>query len=285
MKAMEFRNRWVLVTGASSGLGRDMARLLARDHGANLILVARRVQRLRDLARELEERSGIDVRVIEADLSSEADVERVYREACDFGDVYGVVLNAGVTHFGKHADLSWPAFRSMLATNVTSVVRLTSLFIPYLMERNQQGGVMIVGSLAGITPVPYQSAYAGTKAFLSHFVRSLSEELSDANASITLFAPGGIATELSDTTGLSKYFDSSLALMESETCARLALQAFKGRKRVYVPGWNNKLSMFFARLVPEAWATKAVGGAYRRALASLSSGEQPGNTTADRPHS
>ena len=269
MESMDFRERWVLVTGASSGLGRDMARLFAREHGAHLILVARRGQRLRDLAVELEADTGVCVRVIEADLSREADVDRVFTESQAIGSVYGVVLNAGVTHFGKHADLPWDGFRNMLATNVSSVVRLTSLFISYLGAQNQRGGIMIVGSLAGLTPIPSQSAYSGTKAFLAHFSRALSEELEGSNVSLTLFEPGGIATELSDNAGLSHYFDSSLAMMASEVCARRAIAGFKSRKRSHVPGLLNKLSLALTRVVPERLATKLVGCAYKRALASL----------------
>ena len=278
MDAMDFRDRWVLITGASSGLGRDMARLFAREHQANLILVARRGQRLRDLAIELEAEANVQVRVVEADLSREADVDRVFAESRSIGQVYGVVLNAGVTHFGKHADLSWYGFRSMLATNVTSVVRLTSLFVPYLADTRQRGGIMIVGSLAGLTPIPYQSAYSGTKAFLAHFARALSEELTGSDVSLTLFEPGGIATELSDNAGLSQYFDSSLAMMASEVCARRAIAGFKSRKRSHVPGLLNKVSLALTRMVPECLATRVVGSAYRRALASL-----PANVPSSNP--
>jgi short-subunit dehydrogenase len=266
---MEFRDRWVLVTGASSGLGRDIARLLATEHGARLILVARRGAKLRELARELESGAGSDVRIVEADLSRDADVERVFSEATSFGDVYGVVLNAGVTHFGHHADLSPLAFQSMLATNVGSVVRLTSLFVPYLLERGHGGGIMMVGSLAGLTPIPFQSAYSGTKAFLTQFARALAEELSGENVSLTLFTPGGIATELTESTGLALTFGNSAAVMASEVCARCAVDGFQRRRRMVIPGFLNKLSALLARVLPETLTTYAVGRAYRKALAAV----------------
>src|SRR5262249_45566544 len=159
----------------------------------------------------LEAQAGIEARVIEADLSREADVERVFTEATSFGEVYGVVLNAGVTHFGEHAALEWNAFQSMLATNVTSVVRLTSLFVPYLIEHKNEGGVLLVSSMAGLMPVPYQSAYSGTKAFLVHFGCGLWHELAGQPVSITTFAPGGIATELTESSGLGRHFKSKVA--------------------------------------------------------------------------
>jgi short-subunit dehydrogenase len=139
MKDMSFGSRWVLVTGASSGLGLEMATQLARQHKANLILVARRRENLNVLKADLE-KTGIRCHVIAADLSLAADVDRVFEEAIAVGDVYGVILNAGVTYFGKHLDMEWSTFQNLLSTNVTSVVRLTSLFAPYLLGKQQGGG-------------------------------------------------------------------------------------------------------------------------------------------------
>jgi len=279
MKPMNFAGRWVLVTGASSGLGREMARILAREHRANLILVARRGARLRELGRELEASVGVRVHVIEADLSREADVDRVFAEAIGLGDVYGVILNAGVTHFGEHRDLSWEGFQSMLATNVTSAVRLTSLFVPYLVKEGSGGGILLVSSMAGLMPVPYQSAYSGTKAFLVNFGRGLWHELHGTRVSITTFAPGGIATELTESSGLGQHFKSSVTIMPAEECARSALQGFVKRKYLHVPGWFNRLAAFLSRFLPQRLLVGAVGAEYRKALRAKSVGE----ATVERP--
>ncbi len=269
MSPMNFAGRWVIVTGASSGLGREMARILARERGANLILVARRGDRLRELATELEAATHASVRVLEADLSREADVERVFTESTAIGEIYGVVLNAGVTHFGEHLELSWSAFQAMLATNVTSVVRLTTLFVPYLIEKKREGGILLVASMAGLMPVPYQSAYSGTKAFLTHFARGLWHELRGKPVSITTFAPGGIATELTESTGLGQHFKNGIAIMGAEACARSALNAFAKRKYLHVPGIFNQLGALFARFLPQRLFAAAIGAEYRKALASL----------------
>ena len=102
MKDMTLNSRWVLVTGASSGLGKEMACQLARQYRPNLILVARRADKLEALKAELDKEAGVCCHVIAAELSSPVDVDRVYEEAIAVGDVYGVILNAGVTHFGRH---------------------------------------------------------------------------------------------------------------------------------------------------------------------------------------
>lgn len=259
---MDFRTRWVLITGASSGLGREMARLFAQEHGANLVLVARRQARLLELKAELET-TGVSVVAIAADLTDLSDVERVFQEATTGREIYGVVLNAGVTHFGAYDELSWAAFQTMLATNVTSVVRLTTLFLPYLREQNRGGGLLLIASMAGLTPVPYQTAYSGTKAFLLNFGRGLYHELRGTNVSITTFVPGGIVTEM---TAGERFVPLRGWLMPVERCAREAIRGFRRREYVCLPGLANRLGSMFARLLPERLLTSRVAATYRSAL-------------------
>jgi len=265
MKEMKFDSRWVLVTGASSGLGKEMACQLARQYKANLILVARRSETLNLLKSALERDAGIKCRVIAADLSIPADVDRVYEEAIAEGDVYGVILNAGVTHFGRHLDLDWAGFQGLLATNVTSVIRLMSLFTPYLIKKKQGGGVMVVSSVASLLPVPYQSAYAGSKAFVTHFSQSLRQELRDEAVSITVFAPGGIDTAMTRDSKL-RYFENTLFLQDVESCAGDALVAMRARRALYVPGVLNRIQLFFSRFVPRNLVAFIAQSAYRKAL-------------------
>lgn len=264
---MEFKGRWLLVTGASSGLGQEMAIQLARQHGANLILVARRAERLQELKAKLEQEAGIRCHVITADLAQPEDVERVYAEAKAVGPVYGVILNAGVTHFGEHLALDWAAFQTMLATNVTSVVRLVHLFMPDLIRRREGGGVMIISSMAGLLPVPYQSAYAGTKAFVTNFAQSLYQELREQNVSITVFSPGGIDTAMTHNSNL-KFFENTPFLQDVESCASDALKAMRARDPLYVPGRLNQAQLFFTRFVPRKVVGFIAQNAYRKALGS-----------------
>lgn len=259
---MDFRSRWVLITGASSGLGREMARILAKEHGANLVLVARRKSRLLEIQTELEG-LGVSVHPIVADLTDVNEVERVFSEATLERSIYGVVLNAGVTHFGSHDELSWSAFQTMLATNVTSVVRLTTLFLPYLREQNAGGGLMLVASMAGLTPVPYQTAYSGTKGFLVNYGRSLYHELKGQNFSITTFVPGGIITEM---TAGERFGPLRGWLMPVDRCARSAIQGFREREYLCMPGVANRLGSFLVRFLPERFLTARVAATYRSAL-------------------
>jgi short-subunit dehydrogenase len=265
---LSFENRWVVVTGASSGLGLEMARQLARDHKANLVLLARRRDRLQQLKEELEGKHGVQVEIVIADLSQESEVERAFHETVADRDVFAVILNAGVTHFGEHVDLPWVDFKKLLDTNINAVAHMTHLFVPYLLAKQQGGGVMLVASMTGVTPVPYQAAYSGSKAFLVSFGHCLWHELRHTDISITTFVPGGIATEMSDNSGLSMHFGStSMYIQSAEACAREALVAFKQRKHTHVSGFINRAGVVASKLLPRSFMVGQVAAEYRRALA------------------
>src|SRR4051794_16335962 len=118
MQDMVFRGRWVLITGASAGLGREFARQLAHEHGANLILLARRKDRLDELRSELERGAGVRVISLAADLSDAQDCQRALSEVLAGPAIYGLILNAGVTHFGSYEALDLAGFQALVNTNV-----------------------------------------------------------------------------------------------------------------------------------------------------------------------
>jgi short-subunit dehydrogenase len=263
MKPMDFRGKWVLVTGASSGLGRAMAEVLACEHGANIIPVARRKERLDELKRELEAKANVQVDPIAADLSKVDDIDRAFAHATGGRPLYAAVLNAGVTHFGGYHELSWTDFEAMLHTNVSSVVRMTTALVPYLDKNAPGGGIMLVSSMAGITPLPYQAAYSGTKAFVISFGCAMSHELHDKDMSITIYAPGGVATEM---TAGERFHALRRWLMPVDAAARDGIEAFRKRKYVHVPGATNKLGAVLWRVLPQRMVTSQVAASYRRAL-------------------
>lgn len=263
MKPLNLSHRWVLVTGASSGLGREMARVLAREHGANLVVVARRKERLQELAAELETQHGVSVRVVVADLSQPDEAQRVFTEATSTCDLYGAILNAGVTHFGNWDELSWADYQIMQATNVTSVVRLTTLLLPYLEQRAEGGALMLVASMAGMMPIPYQTAYSATKAFLVNFGCGLYHEMYSRGISVTTFVPGGIRTEMTDG---NRFNDLRGWLMPVERCAREGVQAFRQRAYLHSPGVIYRLGSMVTRLLPQRYFIGRVAAQYKKSL-------------------
>jgi short-subunit dehydrogenase len=251
----------VLVTGASSGLGREMAKILAVTHGANLLISARREDRLLELKAELEKSAGVKIDVCVADLSKLEDVDRLIETATKGRALYGAVLNAGITHFGPYAELSWESFRTMLDTNVIATVRMSTALIPALEA--QDGGLMIVSSMAGIHPVPFQTHYSGTKAFLVHYGVGLWHELVGRNVSVTVYAPSGVVSEM---TAGESFAPLRRWLMPVEQAASEGVEAFRERKYLHISGFVNRVGSVFARILPQRLATGLVAAQYRSAL-------------------
>lgn len=260
---MDFRSKWVLVTGASSGLGREMCKVLARDHGANVIPLARRRNRLEELKHEIESSTNSSVLPIAADLSRVEEVDRAFREATAGRAVYAAVLNAGVTHFGEYHELAWEEFQTMLATNVIGVVRFATQLLPYLEQRAEGGGILIVSSMAGLTPVPYQTAYSATKAFLVNFGCGLWHEVRHKNVSVTTFVPGGIQTEM--TSGV-RFRALGGWLMPADECAAEGIDCFRRRRYLHVPGVAARVSATMLGFLPRRFLTERVAATFRRAL-------------------
>lgn len=265
MKHMDFKNKWVLITGASSGLGEEMARQLASKDKANLVLVARSADKLNALKNELEQACGISCRVIKADLSVADDVVRVFTEATQDQEIYAAILNAGITHFGEHAELTQDEFDRMLDINVKSVVHLTDKFVPYFLQKQNRGGILYIASMAGLVPVPYQAAYSGTKAFLCHFGMSLHQELIKKPVSVSVYAPGGIDTQMTRGSRLDYFSDTSF-IQSVEDCASDAIKTLTARKMLKVPGAMNQAQVFMSRFAPRKLLTTITGMAYKKAL-------------------
>ncbi len=264
MKPMDFRGRWLLLTGASSGLGLEMAKILANEYGANLVIAARRGDRLLALKQELEQSAGVEVVCCVTDLSKLEDVDRLLAEATRGRELYGAILNAGVTHFGMHAHLGWDAFKQMLDINVTSVVRMATALVPELEKR--AGGLMLVSSMAGMVPVAYQTAYSATKAFLVHFGSGLWHELQGRSVSVTTYAPSGVVTEMT----AGENFDPLRRwLMPVDAAAREGIEALRRRKYLHIPGAANRVGTVFARMLPQRMTTGLVAAQYRNALKKL----------------
>jgi short-subunit dehydrogenase len=261
---MLFRGRWVLVTGASSGLGEAFARQLAKKHGANIVAVARRLDRLEALKRELEAEAHVEVLTIAADLSSLVDVDRVAATVTSGPRaVYAAVLNAGVTYFGLHEGLAWDDFDRMLRTNVTSVVRLANALVPQLRSTGDGGGLLIVSSMAGVNPVAYQTAYSASKAFLVHFGLGLYHELHGTGVSVTTYAPAGIATEM---TSGRKFAALRAWLAPVDQVAAAGIEAFQARKYFAIPGATNKIGDMLCRVLPRKLVAGQLASVYRKAL-------------------
>jgi len=263
MASLRFENKWVLVTGASSGLGYEMARQLALVHKANLILVARRSDKLQELKDLVESQSACKVKTVTADLSNIEDIDRVVHVALEENNLYGAILNAGITYFGSHLELDWQQFEMMLQTNVSGMVRMTNLLTQHFEQTQHAGGIMIVSSMAAVLPTPFQAAYSGTKGFMLNFITALSHEITNKNFSYTVYLPGGMQTEM---TNNDKFSPLRSWLMPVDAAAAQGIHAFRKRKPTYIPGATNKLGAIASGIIPKRIIVKGMARTYGNAL-------------------
>jgi len=260
---MIIENKTILVTGASSGLGLEMAYQLATKHKSDVIIVARREANLIALKEKINKISSANVHVLIADLSKKEDLNRVSEFCLSQTNFAGAILNAGITHFGSHQELEWSYFEKMVNVNIMGVVQMTNSFVNHFEKTKNEGRLMIVSSMASLYPVPYQSAYSGTKGFLTNFASALSQEIENKNFKISTFCPGGIKTEMTDGDDFSAL---SRFLEPVETVAASGLHGFLKGKVTFVPGFLNNVTSTFLKLLPRDFILKQTGKIYRKAL-------------------
>lgn len=185
-----------LVTGASSGIGATYAkRLAARGH--DLVLVARRADRLEQLANELTGTYGVSVRAVVADLSTDAGVAQVGDILKSDTSIEILVNNAGTSPLGSSVDLPKEVIDRMIAVNITALTHLTRAALPGFIARNR-GTIINIGSVMALNAFPITSAYSGSKAYVLLFSKGLQAELKDTNVRVQAVLPAGVATEIYD---------------------------------------------------------------------------------------
>jgi short-subunit dehydrogenase len=255
-------SRW-LVTGASSGLGRSLVFELASRGASSIELAARRKERLVEVADQVASLHGVEASVNVTDLASAAEIPLLVDAVEARGPVNGLALNAGVTYYGKHGDMTASEIEQMVGTNVTGPLLLLDAFINRLRDPKGDSAVLIVSSTAGDVAVPYQAAYSGTKAFLTTFGLAVREELADEQVSVTVFSPAGINTEMISNTGLAAKFADHRSLMDPDQSAKMAVDAVAAGKAISYPGVYAKVGNLNRRLLPRTLNTSVLKRVYR----------------------
>jgi hypothetical protein len=246
-----------LITGASSGIGVELARLFAADK-SNVILVARSRDKLELLAEQLRRDHGVEVLVLPEDLSQPAVPRTIFDRLAALGmNVDIVVNNAGFGAAGRVAEIPLERQSDMIAVNVAALVQLTRLFLPGMIQR-KRGGVLNVGSTAGFQPGPNMAVYYATKAFVLSFTEALAEELLGSGVTATCLAPGPTATGFAAAAQLGDALLFKLGTMDAATVARSGYRGFRRGKVIVIPGLTNKLGAFAVRLVPRILVRKLV---------------------------
>jgi short-subunit dehydrogenase len=254
-----------VITGASSGIGEAFARQLAgRGHG--VFLVARREEKLRALADDLERLHGIRAEVASADLEDPAAVQALPDTVAERGlDVEILVNNAGFTTVG---DVHENPDRQlgMVRVNCEALVALTTAWLPGMVERGR-GAVIQVASVASFQPIPVQAVYAATKAFVRSFSEAVSAELKGTGVTMTALCPGPVATEFLEAGGFKNESPGpSFIWSTPEDVAKSAIEGADKGKRVVIPGIGNRATAMFGQYGPRMIVLGPMANAYRRII-------------------
>ena len=261
--------RWetALVTGASSGMGREFAVHLARQ-GTGLVLVARSRDVLEDLAAQLRREQGVEVEVVVADLTVDEDLARVgerLRNGAPLIDL--LVNNAGVGTIGPFADLPQERVEDVARLNVLALLSLTHAAAEQ-MRRRDHGTILNMASLAGYAPVPHFTVYAATKAFVLALTLGLREELRGTGVSVTALAPGFVDTPFAQKAGV-RDAPARWLWAEPERVVELALSQAAAGRAVVLPGPVVRVGSAVARITPPSAFARVAGFSGRTVAKNL----------------
>jgi short-subunit dehydrogenase len=238
-----------LITGASSGIGLELAKIFARN-GHDLVLVARRKDALDTLAETLVREHGVGVRVIPKDLSDPAAPKEIHAELEDNSIPVDVLVNnAGFGVRGPFAELGVDEQLEMLQVNVVALTDLTRLFVPDMLRRGR-GRVLNLGSTAGLVPGPLMAVYYATKAYVFSFSQALSNELAGSGVTVTVLVPGATRTGFADRAGSSESRLFRGATMDPRSVAEIGYRGLMQGRAIVVAGLQNRALAFSIRLAP-----------------------------------
>ncbi len=257
-----WRGKWALVTGASAGIGWALAEELAAE-GANLVLTARRRDRLETLARQLTEARSIEVEMVAADLGRPEAAAEVFAFTEKNGIAVDLLVNnAGFGAYGEFHRQEPERLLEMIQVNVSAVVAVTRRYLPQMVER-RSGHILIVASTAAFQAVPYISCYAATKAFDLLFAEGLAEEVRPYGVRVCALCPGSTETEFQQ---VARQPDRTFRYTESpKKVARVGLRALERGRSYVISGLGNYLMAHSERLAPRRLVTRMAAEMFRPA--------------------
>jgi len=254
-----------LITGASAGIGRELARTFA-SHGFDLVVVARRRTRLAALKRQVESAHGVRVRIVEADLYDPEAAGRLQKNLART-PIDVLVNNAGTLEGGRFAGMDGARIGQMLQLNIGTLVALTHAFLPGMLQRSH-GRIVNVASIAAFAPVPWLTVYAATKSFVLSFSEALAEELRGTGVSVTAVCPGLTNSEMADS-ALERAPELApwrpWLFAEPSTVAEAAYDGCMKREELVVPGAANVFYGGLMKLTPRP-ARRRMTGLFSRVM-------------------
>jgi len=253
-KGWEYRGRWALVTGASSGIGEAFARALAR-RGTSVVLTARRVERLERLAAELRSAHGVETVVVAMDLGEPGVAARVWEEASRGRAIHLLVNNAGFGAKGRFDEVALARQEEMVRLNCTAPMELMHLALPGMRARGE-GGIVNVASVAAFQPIPDLATYAASKAFVLSLSEAVAEECRGSGVRVLALNPGPVATGFQEVAG-TRVGARTIGILSAERVVEAALAALEAGKTSVTPGMVNHLGTLAGRIFPRSLVLRA----------------------------
>ena len=247
-----FSAKNVLITGASSGIGLELAKIFAQN-GFNLILIARREERLRAAAAQLQSGYGSEVTLLVKDLFRKGAAQEIVDELRAWNlPVDILVNNAGFGALGAFHKMEPEKIFGMIQLNVTVLTLLTRLFLPDMLKRGY-GKILNVASTAAFQPGPMMAVYYATKAFVLNFSEAITHELKGTCITVTTLCPGPTTSEFQKVAEMKDALVARTGLMSAERVAKIGYRSLMKGKRVVIPGFRNRLGTWFSKYSPRSW--------------------------------
>lgn len=260
--------RWTVITGASSGIGSELARVFAA-RGYALVLVARRHERLEALGEEIRRSHDVPVEIMALDLEDHGAPQDLAEMLRDQGiRAHTLVNNAGFGLRGNFATLPFERQMAMIDLNVRALTALSRLMLPGMMERGQ-GGILNVASTSAFQPGPYMAVYYATKAFVLSLSEALHEEAKPRGVTVTALCPGSTESEFSATADVEYSRSFRPSIMSAAEVARVGVDGYEAGRAIVIPGGANRLGALGAKFLPRHIVRRIAGRLQRGEVTKL----------------
>ena len=253
---MNSTRNYTLITGASTGIGYELAKFFAKDRH-NLILVARDEGKLETAKNELS-KCNVEVKILSLDLSKSEDIQGLFNYVeMNKLNVDILVNNAGIGTFGDFSEIEWVKEEALIDINIKVLTKLTKYFLPKIIEC-KNGGILNVASTAAFCSGPRMAAYYASKAYVLNLTEAIYEECKDSGIRISCLCPGPVKTTFQDKAGIKKSESAKKYLMDAEEVAKVSYKDFKKGKLIIIPGMKNKLLVIGNKLLPRRISRKII---------------------------
>ncbi len=245
----------VLITGASSGIGFELAKIFAEE-GFNLILIARDKSRLEQAAKRLGRRDKSPITTLAKDLSSADSAEQIYKQLKKSNLQVDILINnAGFATYGFFADIDWSKDLAQMQLNMVTLTGLTKFLVKDMVKK-KEGKILNIASTAAFQPGPLMAVYYASKAYVLSFSLALASELNGTGVTVTVLCPGPTRTSFADTAGLANTRLFKWGVMEAKAVAWAGYKGLMAGKKVVIPGVKNKILVWLRRFVPYSLAAE-----------------------------